>query len=61
MVTKLLHGKPINKVADNWRMEHNLEQLKCLLREHSKVYVHHVKRKANQLVDALANHGVHTG
>ena len=42
-------------------MAHNLEELKCLLREHSEVYVHHVKRKANQLADALENHGVNTG
>lgn len=61
MATKLLHGKSVNRVADNWRMVYNLEQLKHLLREHLEAHVHHVKRKANQLADALANHGVHTG
>ena len=35
MATKLLHGKPVNKVVDNWRMAHNLGKLKFLLHKHS--------------------------
>ena len=58
MTTKLLHGKPMNKVVDNWRMAHSLEHLRELLCGHSEVHTHHVKRKANRLVNLLANHGV---
>lgn len=58
MTTKLLHGKLVNKVADNWRMAHNLEKLRALLRDHFKVHTHHVKRKANILADVLENYGV---
>lgn len=58
MVTKLLHGKPVSKVADNWKKAHTLEQVRGLFRLNSKVQIHHVKRKANKLADLLANYGV---
>ena len=61
MATKLLHGKLVNRVAENWHMAYNLEQLKSILLDHFEVHIRHVKRKANQLADTLANHGVHTG
>ena len=31
MITKLLHGKLVSKVADNWKMNHSLELLRILL------------------------------
>ena len=37
MVTKLLHGKLVSKVADNWKMAHSLEDVRGLLGTHSKV------------------------
>ena len=55
---KLLHDKSVNKVADNWKMAHSLDQLRGLLQAHSEVQIHHVKRKANRLADLLANYGV---
>ena len=58
MATKLLHGKLVNNVADNWKMSHSLDLLRGLLRDHSEVQIHHVKRKANRLADLLANYGV---
>lgn len=58
MTTKLLHGKPVNKVDDTWKMAHSLEQLRALLRAHSKVQNNQVKRKANKLADLLENYGV---
>ena len=58
MVTKLLHGKPVSKLADNWKVDHTLEQVRGLLRVHSEVQVHHVKRRENKLVDLLENYGV---
>ena len=58
MAIKLLHGKPVSKVAKNWKMAHNLDQLRERLWAHSKVQIHHVKRKANRLVELLANYGV---
>ena len=48
MATKLLHGKPMSKVANNWKMDHSLDQLRGLLMAHSEVQIHHVKRKANR-------------
>ena len=48
-------------MANNWQMIHNLELLKAKLLNHSEVQIHHVKRKANSLVDLLANHGVEAG
>ena len=42
-------------------MVHNLEHLRANLISDSKVQIHHVKRKANTLVDLLANHGVESG
>ena len=59
MATKVLHGKLVSKVADNWKMAHSLEQFRGLLRAHSEVQIHHVKRKANILVDLLVNYRVH--
>jgi len=58
MTTKLLHGKLVNKVADNWRMAHSLEKLRAMLRNHSEVQTHHIKRKSNRLEDLLVNYGV---
>lgn len=45
----------MSKVVDNWKMAHSLDQLRGLQRDHSKVQIHHVKRKANRLADLLAN------
>ena len=58
MVTKLLHGKPVSKVEDNWKMAHTLEKVRGLLRMHSEVQIHHVKRKENKLANLLANYRV---
>lgn len=57
MATKLLHGKPVSKVTDNWKMNHSLEVLQTLLRRHFEVHIHHVRRKANKLVDLVVNYG----
>ena len=57
MATKLLHGKLVSKVADNWKMTHSLEKLRMLLWRHSEVQIHHVRRKANKLDDLVANYG----
>ena len=57
MATKLLHGKPVSKMVDNWKMIHSLEQLRVLLRVHSEVQIHHVRGKANRLADLMANYG----
>ena len=45
-------------MVDNWRLAHDLEQLRALLITHSEVRIHHIKRKANQLADNLVNYGV---
>lgn len=58
MVSKILHGKSANKVAENWKMIHTLEQISEIIREHSEVQIHHVRRKANKLADLLANQGI---
>ena len=58
MATKLLHGKEVHKVVDNWHLAHNLEQLRELLITHSEVKIDHVKRKANQLANIITNYGV---
>lgn len=58
MVCKLLHGKPISKVVDNWKMDHTLEHVGDLLRVHSEAQIHHIKRKANKLVDLLENYEI---
>lgn len=39
MATKLLHGKEVHMVVDNWRLAHNLEQLRELLITHSEVRI----------------------
>ena len=45
MVSKLLHGKPMSKVVDNWKMAHTLEQVQDLLRVHSEaqIYINHIR------------------
>ena len=58
MATKLLHGKLMSKVVDNWKMAHSLDQLRGLLWAHSEVQIHHVKRKANKLANLVVNYGV---
>ena len=61
MAEKLLKGKQVHKVADNWRLIHNLDLLQTKLLNLSDVKIHHVKRKTNSLADLLANHGVEKG
>lgn len=61
MAMNLIHAKAVNKVADNYQMAYNLEQLMSIFIDHSEVHTHHVKRKANQMVNILANHGVNSG
>lgn len=58
MATKLLHGKLVSKVVDNWKMAHTIDQLRGLVRAHFEVQIHHVKRKENKLTDLLANYGI---
>ena len=58
MDTKFLHGKLMSKVVDNWKMDHSLDLLRGLLLAQSEVQIHHVKRKANRLLDLLENYGV---
>ena len=43
MVEKLLKGKQVHKVADNWRLIHNLDLLRAKLLNHSDVKIHHIK------------------
>ena len=57
MATKLLHGKLVSKVANNWKMTHSLEQLRGLLSMHYEVQIHHVRRKEDKLADLMANYG----
>lgn len=45
MVTKLLHGKPVSKVVENWKMAHTLEQVRGLLRLNSEVQTHMSREK----------------
>ena len=61
MVEKLLNGKHIHKVADNWRLIHNLDLLRTKLYNRPDVKIHHIKRKANSLADLLSNYGVEKG
>lgn len=58
MDTKLVHGKLVSKVVDNWKMDHNLDLLRGLLWDHSEVQIHYVNRKANKPEDLLVNYGV---
>ena len=58
MENKLLHGKPVSKVAENWKMNNSFEMLRNILQGHSEVKIHHVRRKENKLVDLVANYGV---
>ena len=57
MVTKLLNDKSVSKVVDNWKMTHRLELLRTLLRRHSEVQIHRVRRKSHKLADLVANYG----
>ena len=61
MAHKILNGKHIHKVADNWRLIHSLDILWNKLYNHSDVQLLHVRRKANTLADLLANYGVEKG
>ena len=61
MANKILNGKHVHKVADNWRLIHSLENLWNKLYNHLDVKLLHVRRKANALADLLANHGVEKG
>ena len=57
MANKLLNGKQVSKVTENWKMNYSLEVLQNLLRQHSEVQIHHVWREENKLVDLVANYG----
>lgn len=57
MANKLLNGKHVNKVTENWKMNYSLEVLQNMLRQHSEVQIHHMWRKANKLSDLVANYG----
>ena len=56
MATKLLYGKLVSKVVDNWKVTHSLEELRTLLRRHLEVQIHHVRRKANKLANRMVNY-----
>ena len=61
MAEKILNGKHVHKVADNWQLIHNLDILRNKLYNRPDVRIRHVKRNANSLADFLANHGVEKG
>lgn len=49
MATKLINGKKVRKVTENWKMNFSLEELQTLLRHHSEVQIHYVRRKAKKI------------
>ena len=61
MAHKILNGKHVHKVADNWWLIHSLYILQNKLYNQPDVKLHHVRRKANALADLLANYGVEKG
>lgn len=61
MAEKILNGKHVHKVADNQQLIHNPDLLQTKLYNRPNVKIHHVKRKANSLVDLLTNYGVEKG
>ena len=61
MANKILNGRHVHKLADNWHLIHSLESLRNKLYNHPDVKLLHVRRKANALADLLANHGVEKG
>ena len=61
MAQKILNGKHVHKVADNWRLIHSLDLLQNKLYNQPDVKIQHVRRKANALADLLANYEVEKG
>ena len=60
MAEKILNGKHVHKVVDNWQLIHNLDLLRNKLYNWPDVKIRHVRRKVNSLADLLANYGVET-
>jgi hypothetical protein len=56
-VTRLLTGTPPAEVITSWRLAATMEGISTLLPSFSGIQTSHVKRKANQLADQLANEG----
>ena len=61
MAQKILNGKHVHKVANNWRLIHSLHLLRNKLYNQPNFKIHHVRRKANSLADLLANYEVKKG
>jgi len=51
-------GKRAEAIGKNWRMAARLGFLESILRNSPVITFHHVRRKANGVVDAFANHAM---
>ena len=58
VATRILQGKASSKVSNSWRLAHKLKVLELLLHNHRAITFGHMHRKANSVVDLLANKGV---
>ena len=56
--TRVLQGTTSSKVSNSWRLSHKLKVLELLLQNHKAITFGHMHRKANYVVDLLANKGV---
>lgn len=55
---KLSHGTGLEKVTKHWRLTRVLQKIQMCLKGLRMLIFNHVCRKANKLVDILANQGV---
>ena len=61
MLSKIMHGAPISRINQNWRMEDRLHQLRQIVQNILVLIPQHVLRSWNTLDDKLTNASTQVG
>jgi ribonuclease HI len=57
LLRRILHGANPDSISPSWRLSHGLQIIAGLLHPHQVIIPTHIRRKANQVADELANLG----
>jgi hypothetical protein len=58
LLRRILNGANPDRISPSWRLSHGLQIITDLLQPNLAVIPAHIRRKANQVADELANMGI---
>jgi ribonuclease HI len=61
LLKRLLHGANPDKISPSWRLTHGLQLIADSMHPQQVILPTHIRRKANQIADDLANVGIEWG